>query len=350
MFDMKYPNRLRLVADALAQSETLVLTCHVRPDGDAIGSMLGLGEALEASGKRVFYFCEDRPGQNLLFLPGTDKLEHTPPEPFPAGASLVVLDCSEAQRIGEHGERLVEQAERLIVMDHHLGQDMCRDYPKSAPDPDTRCVQYINPDIFATGAICFAVIDELGWNISPDMATNFYAAILTDTGSFVHSNTTSLAFEMAARLVEYGADPYEISDRLFERVPFRKLALLSLSLRTLSLEIEGRLAMLHITPSMLEEAGAQVQDSDDFVRYARCIDGVEVSAFIKEPEPGKVSVSMRSRSWCNVAAVAKALGGGGHFHAAGFRQPGSAAEWREQLVEILTPLFREHDAEVSHSA
>ncbi len=350
MFDMKHPHLLRQVAEALEQSETLVLTCHVRPDGDAIGSMLGLGEGLEATGKKVIYYCQDRPGYNLLFLPGTEKLEHTPPDPFPAGASLLVLDCSEAQRIGDHGERLVQQADRLIVMDHHLGQDMCRKQHGFDQDTHARCVQYINPDIFATGAICFAVADELGWKVSPDMATNFYAAILTDTGSFVHSNTTALAFDMAARLVEYGADPYEISDRLFERVPFRKLALLSQALRTLSLELEGRAAMLYITPSMLEECGAQVQDSDDFVRYARCIDGVEVSAFIKEPVPGQVSVSLRSRSWCNVAAVAKGFGGGGHFHAAGFRQPGKARQWREHLVEILEPMFMEHDAEVRGNA
>ena len=343
MFDLKNPHLLRQVADALQESETLVLTCHVRPDGDAIGSMLGLGEALEASGKQVICYCQDRPNQTLLFLPGTDKLVHQPPRPFPAGAALVVLDCSEADRIGEHGPWLVEQAERLIVLDHHLGQDMCGERPGGKNSGRRPCVQYINPEIFATGAICLAVVHELGWHVSPAMATNFYAAILTDTGSFRHSNTTALAFDMAAKLVEYGADPYEISDRLFERVPFRKLALLSRALRTLSLDLDGRVATLYVTPSMLEETGATIQDTDDFVRYARCIDGVEVSAFIKEPVHGQVSVSMRSRSWFNVAAVAKSFGGGGHFHAAGFRQPGSARQWRERLLEILAPVLSESD-------
>ncbi len=340
MFELKSPDLLKQVASALVVPERLVLTCHVRPDGDAIGSMLGLGEALESVGKEVICYCQDEPNQTLSFLPGFEKLVHEPPRPFPAGAALVVLDCSEADRIGRHGQELVDQAHRLIVIDHHLGQDMCGNMQDKA---GMHCVQYINPDIFATAAICFAIVEQLGWHVSPEIATNFYAAILTDTGCFRHSNTTSLAFRMAARLVEYGADPYMISDMLYERVPYRKLALLSRALRTLSLELDGKVALIHVTPAMLEQTGGTVQDTDDFVRYARCIDGVEVSAFIKEVRAGQVSVSMRSRSWFNVAEVAKGLGGGGHFHAAGFRQPGSAEQWRSRLLDIIAPLLEAHE-------
>ncbi len=340
MFDLMESRALQGVASALEASDVLVLTCHVRPDGDALGSMLGLGFALESAGKRVFYYTQDRPNRTLQFLPGTEKLVHEPPDPFPPGAALVVLDCSETDRIGRYGAWLAEQADMLIVIDHHLGQDMCGQERGHGEDENRPCVQYINPEMFATGAICFAIVEELGWDVSSAIAANFYAAILTDTGSFRHSNTTSLAFSMAARLVEYGADPYAISDRLFERLPFRRIELLGRALQTLSVELGGRVAMLYVTPSMLEETGASVEDTDDFVRYARCIDGVEVSALIKEAVPGQVSVSMRSRSWFNVASLAKALGGGGHFHAAGFRQPGSAVEWHSRLLEMLVPFFR----------
>ena len=354
MFRLSHPERLGAVAGALDESERVVLTCHVRPDGDAVGSMLGMAAALENAGKEVICYCQDEPPGNLSFLPGFERLVHTPPLPFPEGSALLVLDCSEADRIGEHGARMVDEAHRLIVIDHHLGQDMCGGSDTSEKQSDARsddfCVQYIDPDIFATGALCFAVLSQLEWNVTPEIATNFYTAILTDTGCFRHSNTTALAFDMAARLVEMGADPYDISDRIFERVPFRKLALLNLALDTLSLDLQGRVAMLHITRSMQEQAGASVQDSDDFVRYARCIDGVEVSAFIKEISDELVSVSLRSRSWFNVAAVAKSLGGGGHFHAAGFRAKGDAPLWRQRLVGMLQPIFEQREHKSSMAA
>ncbi len=341
-------DRLNAVCSALEDAESLIITCHVRPDGDAIGSMLGMAAALEAAGKYVICYCQDAPPQTLGFLPGFEKIVHTIIEPFPEETSLLVLDCSEADRIGENGSRLVEAASRLIVVDHHLGQDMCGDRNKDASSTrstsESLCVQYINPDIFATGAICFAIVENMGLPVTPEIATNFYAAILTDTGSFCHSNTTALAFEMAARLVEYGADPYDISDRIFERVPFRKLSLLNLALDTLRLELSGRMAVIHVTRQMLEETQTTLRDCDDFVRYARCIDGVEVSVFIKEVSDGMVSVSLRSRSWFNVAALAKEFGGGGHFHAAGFRANGSAEEWRERLKGLISKGFSREDS------
>lgn len=350
MFELQKPDVLLRVAQVLEASDTLVLTCHVRPDGDAIGSMLGLGLALEAAGRNVIYYTRDIPAENLRFLPGTEKLVHLPPEPFPAGACLVVLDCSETDRIGEHGAYFLDHAERVVVIDHHLGQDMCGSLDSGTGINDGFCVQYINPEIFATGAICFALLERLEWPVSPEIATNFYAAILTDTGCFRHSNTTVLAFSMAARLVEYGADPYRISDNLFERLPVRKIELLGRALETISVDLDGMVAMLMVTPAMLQDTGASVQDADDFVCYARCIDGVEVSAFIKEVVPGQVSVSLRSRTWFNVAEAAEIFGGGGHFHAAGFHQPGTAGYWRQRLLDLLRPQFQNNFQEVSNNA
>lgn len=350
MFELQQPDVLLSVASVLEAADTLVLTCHVRPDGDAIGSMLGLGLALESAGKNVIYYTRDVPAGNLHFLPGVEKLVHIPPDPFPEGACLVVLDCSEVDRIGEHGAYLLNNAAMAVVIDHHLGQDMCSGGVSGAALDEGACIQYIEPDIFATGAICLALLERLKWPVTQDIATNFYAAILTDTGCFRHSNTNRLAFAMAARLVEYGADPYMISDNLFERVSVRKIELLGRVLETISVDMEGRVAMLMVTPLMFQDTGASVQDADDFVRYARCIEGVEVSAFIKESVPGQVSVSLRSRTWFNVAEVAAIFDGGGHFHAAGFHQPGTAVHWRRQLLDVLRQRFVHASREVSNNA
>ncbi len=330
MFDPGNMDALERVADTLRVSERLVLTCHVHPDGDSLGSMLGLRLALEAMGKKVICYCQDQPPSNLGFLPGIDRIVHDVDVPLDSGTTLVMLDCSETRRIGGMGPSLVSSAGGLVVIDHHLGQDMCRELS------DVPCVQYINPEIFATGAVCVALLDVMGCDITPDIATCFYTAILTDTGSFRHSNTTPLAFHIAARLVESGADPYEISDRIFERVTYAKLRLLAMALDNLTIEAGGMAAIMHISLDMLERAGASLFDADDFVRYPRALDGVEASALIKETEPGKISVSMRSRSWFNVAGLAKSFGGGGHFHAAGFRTRGDVSMWRSRLAEILS--------------
>ncbi len=339
MFDPGNIDALQRVADALRRSDRLVLTCHVRPDGDALGSMLGLGLALEQMGKKVTCYCQDHAPSTLGFLPGIDSVVHDIDVPLAPGTTLVILDCSEARRVGQLGAELVASAGGLVVIDHHLGQDMCRELA------DVPCVQYINPDIFATGAICLALLQLMGRDITPDIATCLYTAILTDTGSFRHSNTTPLAFLMAASLVESGADPYEIADRIFERVQYSKLRLLALALDNLSIEAGGMAAVMHITGDMLESAGASLFDADDFVRYPRSLDGVEVSALIKEIEPGRVSVSMRSRSWFNVAELAKSFGGGGHFHAAGFRSKGDVSMWRSRLVEILARELNRSEAQ-----
>lgn len=324
---------LKAAADAINASDRLLLTCHVNPDGDALGSVLGLGLALKDAGRDVTLFIEDPAPVSLQFLPGSQYLVNEVANPLPEKTTLVVLDCNEPHRIGKQAQRLIEQASLIVVLDHHLIQA-----PFCAQTPGTKhphCISCISTDIFAAGAIVLWIIKRLGWPITENIATNLYAAILSDTGCFRHSNTNETAFRMAGDLVAHGANPYAVASRLYQNYSICRQHLLGLVLRTIEVRGHGKIGLLQATPDMFRVSGATEHDTDDFVRHVRCIDTVEVAIFIKEVYAGQVSVSMRSKSFFNVAKLAKEFGGGGHFHAAGFRKTGTAAEIREILLNQM---------------
>jgi phosphoesterase RecJ-like protein len=337
----KDTKKLKAVVDAINVADRLLLTCHVRPDGDALGSVLGLGLALKDAGKEVTFFTEGPVPDTLQFLPGSQYLVNEVANPLPEKTTLVVLDCNEPHRIGKQAQRLIEQASLIIVLDHHLIQA-----PFCAQTPGTKrphCISYISTDIFAAGAIVLWIIRGLGWPMTKDIATNLYAAILSDTGCFRHSNTNETAFRMAGDLVAHGADPYAVANKLYQNYSLCRQHLLGLALRTLEVKRYGKIGLLQATPEMFRVSGATEHDTDDFVGHARCIDTVEVAIFIKEVHAGQVSVSMRSKSFFNVADLAKEFGGGGHFHAAGFRKTGTATEIREALLKKINACFEDSE-------
>jgi len=321
------------VGAALNDGRNFVLTCHVRPDGDAIGSLLALGAALSDNGKDVTLYTEDPVPANLEFLPGTSAITHSLPAELPPATTLCILDCSEPKRIGSMAEPLVEQAEVVIVLDHHLDNGSFEGMEKA--------LAYIDQDLFATGALVMLLFEKMNWPISKAVATCLYSAIITDTGAFRHSNTTAAAFEMASLLVEAGADPYLISNHLYQSYPERRIHLLGLVLRTLEVFSHGRVAVLQATPEMFRITGAKAEDTEDFVGFARCIGSVEVAVFVREVHAGHVTVSLRSKEYVNVAEIAKAFGGGGHFHAAGFTATGNTADVRDAILKELERRYGE---------
>lgn len=326
-------NKLKQVADVINTSGHLFLTCHIRPDGDALGSLLGLGLALKNAGKDTTFLVEDSVPNTLKFLPGTQYLVSEIANPLPKNTTLVVLDCNEPYRLGKQAQRLIEHASIIIVMDHHLSQTpFCA---RSSSEKHAHCMGYISQEIFATGVIVMWIIEALGWPITEDISTNLYTAILSDTGCFCHSNTNETAFRMAGDLVAYGADPYVVANRLYQNYSIHRQRLLGLVLKTLEVTEDGKIAILQAKPDMFYISGATEYDAEDFVGHARCIDTVEVAIFIKEVHSSQLSVSMRSKSFFNVAKLAKEFGGGGHFHAAGFRKIGKATEVKDSLLKRI---------------
>ncbi len=327
-------NKLAAIAEILKKEDKFFLACHIRPDGDAIGSMLALGRSLILQGKKVTMYCADPVPEQLRFLKGSEDITTDIDIPLEE-TILIVLDCNEPKRIGPLGKDIFKQAKKQIVIDHHLSDE----------EPEVT-ICYQDPSLFATGALIFWLLEEMKWPISEEVAESLYTAILTDTGCFRHNNTTELAFDMAKRLVSFGARPDFIAQMLYQNYPLRRLQLLALVLKTLDVRLNGKIAIIHATPEMFKISRATEADAEDFVSYARCIDTVEVAIFIREVHAGHCAVSLRSKRFFNVAKVAKEFGGGGHFFAAGFRTTGSVQEVRQNLIERIEELLVDTDTEL----
>ncbi len=319
---------LNKAAELVDAGNDFILAGHEKPDGDALGSVLGLGKALASHGRNVMPCAFGGIADSLSFLPGFAGVHTVLPDKLPSGFTLLMLDCHEAERLGEHGERLVEEAASLVILDHHLGEGFCSEYPGP-------CASVIDTRACSTAEICMRLIDVLGWKISSDMATCFYTAVLTDTGGFRYSNTSRRTFEIAGQLVDAGADPYHIALKCFESMSISKLKLLGLALETLELFFDGRVSVMLLTPDMFELCGARESDTEEFVSYARGIDSVEVAILVKEARAGMVSVSLRSKRFVNVAEIAARFGGGGHFNAAGFKITGNPVDIKQEVAALV---------------
>jgi phosphoesterase RecJ-like protein len=334
-------DKLKSVAGIINASMNFVLTCHVMPDVDAVGSMLALGCALKGAGKDVVLYIEDRVPEGCKFLPGSSEIVHIPPDDMDK-STLIILDCNNFSRIGKRHQARLLAVPVAVFLDHHLvdsgssGWDVVLNLSKDENAPHRpKIYSYIDHKAFATGAVVFWLMEEMGWPLTQEIATNLYAAIVSDTGGFRYSNTNITTFQMAETLVRHGADPYSVSNALFECYSIRRQQLLAMVLKTLEVKMNGKAAIMHVTPEMFNQVEATEDDAKDFISYARCIDTVEIAIFIKEFRSGQVYVSLRSKTFFNVSEFAQEFGGGGHYHASGFSKTGTVFEIREKILESL---------------
>ena len=301
--------------------DRILITAHINPDGDGIGSMLALGEALSAMGKTVALYTRDNVSDNLSFLPGVDRIKHELPGAADIDAAIMV-DCGETKRASDDFAKWVE-GKPIAVIDHHLytelpGAVMCLDVKAAS-----------------AGEVVWRVIVELKAKRTAEMALNIYTTLVVDTGFFRYSNTTAKVLSLAAELVETGADPWLVARHLDESHPERRLRLLAKSLETLAVLDGGRYASMEVTQAMFKETGATIADSDEFAPYPRSIDSVEVSALFREEKPGRTKVSLRSKEFVNVAELARRYGGGGHERAAGFGIDMSLNETKKLVADEI---------------
>ena len=303
----------------LRRASRVLLTSHAAPDGDALGSELGLAEVARALGIAVTIVNRDPHPAPLGFLPGleTIRVQAELPAGFEREFDLaVLLECPGLDRPALAGlERLP-----LLNIDHHLENARYAE------------VNVVDEDAPAVGEMVLAIADAAGVTVTESMATNLYAALVTDTGDFRYSNATPRAFAAAARLVTAGARPAQIAEALWEHNPERVVRLTAEVLGTLELLAGGRLAVISCDRAMLEHAGARPEDTENLINIPRGIDGVRVAVFFKALKDGAVRVSLRSRGDVDVQGVAKAFGGGGHRNAAGCTIAGTVAEARPRLL------------------
>jgi len=303
---------------ALRGAKQVLIATHVYPDGDALGSQLALGEILAGLGKQVFLYGEETIPYMYEFLPNCKKLQTHLPE-LSEFDCAVALDCGDNLRLGRAMKELL-LVHPFIMIDHHAGHNYFGD------------LQWVDSSRASTGEMVFDLAVALGAQISLEAAYCLYTAIVSDTGSFKYSSTTAETFRVAGELIGIGVKPSEVAGNLFDNFTVNRLNLMKEVLGTLSLHVDGRIAVIHVTQAMFADTGSCPADTETFINYPRSLTSVKVAVFIKEGKPDEISVSMRSKGEYDVAAIAAGFGGGGHRNAAGFRVKRSNIETVRELV------------------
>lgn len=312
-------------ARAIAEADRIALACHVGPDGDALGSMLGLAVAAANAGKEVVasFGSPFVMPPSLSFLP-VDHL--VPPKEFPAEPELMVaLDAGSADRLGELGSN-ISDAGLVVVIDHHVTNEGFGD------------IAVVDPTAAATGELVFKILRALDWKVTPEVAQCLHTAIVTDTGRFSYSNTTPETLRIASELVEAGAVPSEISRHVYEEAPFGYLKAVAIAMGRAVLDPDLRVVHTSITHDDLKKAGIDWGDTENLIDLLRLAVEADTALLFKGHGDGRVKVSMRSRGETDVGALAAALGGGGHRLAAGL----TADDDIEAVVERVLGAIEDH--------
>ncbi len=295
--------------------DAFVVTSHINPDGDAIGSEMGLAHFLRQLGKKAVVMNSTETPEVLRFLAPDDEIRI-----YGDAASKALLDTVDAciivdvnnwEQLGNIGRGLQSRSMPRACIDHHQGgTNGFADHTVT----DTSAA--------ATGLLIYEMIRALDGTITRPIADSLYAAIITDTGTFRFSNTDARVLRAAADLCDAGAVPYEMHRKVFGSKSWGAGRLLGPVLSTLESESGGKLAIISATLEMVNNAGATYDDMDGFVDLVRAIKGVELVLFFKETEEGDIKVSLRSNGKVDANAIAKQFGGGGHTMASGMRVSG----------------------------
>jgi phosphoesterase RecJ-like protein len=310
------------IGAVLRAHQTFAVLSHVRPDGDALGSQLGLGLSLSKLGKKVTVRNEDGLLEKYGFLPGGEFLQTPWGEPQDFDVAIA-LDTATQSRLGTATE-LVRSARIWLNIDHHPS------------NPGYGDLVYIDPTAPATGQILFELITSQGLPMDSAIAENLFVAISTDTGSFQYPNTTERTFEIGAALVRCGVNVGRVSQLLYENYPRRRAELLRELLGTMRFEGQGKVASFSLSLKVAAALHAKPEDNEGLIDHIRAIQGVIVAVFFEELSDGKVRVSMRSKSdAADVCAICQKFGGGGHKLAAGARVRGTLAEVEQKVLKEI---------------
>ena len=311
------------IGEIFARYDSFVIMSHVRPDGDAIGSQLALGLALEAAGNKVRMINEDGVPDNLAFLPSSNRIELPPAEPLDVEVAIA-LDTATKPRLGEASLHAASKAKVWLNIDHHKSNPRYGD------------VNHIDSTSPATGQILYKLITALHLPM-PDAARDaIYVAVSTDTGSFQYPSTTEETYLMAADLIHRGLDVGRINSLTYDSHPFRRVELMRALLNTLEHTGGGRVAHWEMTMATSDALGLKPEDSEGLIDIIRAIEGVIVAVFFEELPDGKIRISMRSKDpRVDVSEICGQFGGGGHSLAAGIRMKGPLSEAKERVLEAI---------------
>lgn len=324
---------LTQVAQILKGSRRVAIVSHTTPDGDAVGTSLALWEAVKSLGKEAGIFNADSLPYLYAFLPYAKEWQKVAALPNRYD-TVVILECANLGRTGglipaghnpaaaspggEAGQAAASPV--LINIDHHLQNEK---YGQA---------NWVEEGAPAVAEMVYRLLLELGVKITPTMATNLLAAIVTDTGSFRYSSTTPSALRAAAHLLESGADLAALNESLNYQKRPTELRLLGRVLESLQVEKEYGLAWMEVTSQMLRATGGTMEETEEFAAVPRTLAQVKVAVLFKEMGPKLTKVSFRSKGEVDVAQIARGFGGGGHENAAGCRLESSLEETKKQIL------------------
>jgi bifunctional oligoribonuclease and PAP phosphatase NrnA len=319
MSSSEYDSIENLVVSIRSNQRFLVAT-HVRPDGDAIGSVLSMTRLLLRMGKRADPYCQDPAPTAYKFLPAAQSIRNTVSQPSLYDVAVLV-DCGELLRVGPSLLESIRQIPFLISIDHHVSHTPFGDLFWNRTSASSTCEMLYD--------LCLSL--EL--TIDGDLATTLYTGLLADTGSFRFSNTNQRVLEIAADLVASGADPAFIAEQVYDSASVESLHLLARVLATLTFHANGRLATAEMNQKMFSETAAAPADAEGFINFLRSVKPVEMAMLFREGTEGNVHVSMRSKGEVDVASFARRQGGGGHRHAAAFEVSGRLGAIRSRFTQ-----------------
>ena len=305
--------------DMIKNAKSIYLASHVQPDGDNIGSLLGLALALKKIGKQVFIVKTDSIPKDFMFLPGIDLIKEYDDSEVDL---FITVDSSDEKRLGDN-EALLDKANKVINIDHHLSNTNYGD------------LNIVDSDAAATCEIVFKLIKAMDIEIDRDIATALYTGISTDTGSFMYDNANEETHLIAAELLRIGIDKQEININIWQNKSLTKTKLFIKTLETLETYFDDKLAVIEVTRDNLRSVGASMEDSEGIVSFVRDIDTVEVAVMLKEFEEDEIKVSMRSKKYVDVSKVCAVFGGGGHKKASGCTINSNLEKAKKDLIDEL---------------
>ncbi|KPJ50906.1 hypothetical protein AMJ40_01555 [candidate division TA06 bacterium DG_26] len=307
----------KLIAEIKKRNSFLV-TAHIDPDGDSIGSQLAMASLLREMGKRVLVVNEQRPPRKYRFLAHADEIVTRIPDGF-TYETAVILDAASLKRLGRVSEYV--QGKFIINIDHH---------PTNLRFGD---INWVVPRASSTSELVFRLVRRIGVKLGGERASHLYTGVLTDTGGFKFPNTTPDALRMASVLVKEGADPSYIATQVYLSKSIDELFLLSRLLATV--EVHGGVATMQLTRGMMKDTKLNTEGFSDHVLQLR---GIGMGVLFKELD-GKVKVSLRSRGEIDVSELAKIFGGGGHESAAACLVAGRLSEVKRKVLTQAKKLY-----------
>ena len=302
---MADPIRHKII-ETLLKSRNVLITAHTSPDGDSLGSQLGLAGFLEKNAVAHMIVNEGEIPSKYLFMPGIETVRDIDNLTDTVGPfdTVVVIECSNLERIGKV-RRLVGDDAVTINIDHHQDNANFGD------------INLKETGASAAGEMIYDLIRNGSAPITAAMATNLYVAILSDTGRFHYSSTTPYCLKVAAHLLELGANPVEITEKVYYNLRPQVIRLMGMAISGMQYQMDGRLCILTVDRAMMKKAEAGKGDTEGLINYAMYAGGVEVGVLFTEVDDKRTKVSFRSQNNIDVAAVAAHFGGGGHLNASG---------------------------------